>query len=61
VARLCGTVPIVETPRTQPMPHGGYRAFAITASTAAFPDFSYTPLSQGLARTIAEAKARAAG
>jgi len=34
--------------RTGPMPHNGYRPFAIDACKQAFPDFSYTPLAQGL-------------
>ncbi|HEY2538970.1 MAG TPA: SDR family oxidoreductase [Stellaceae bacterium] len=50
------TVPIVETARTQPMPHNGYRAFDIAACRTAFPDFSFTPLSKGLRRTIADRK-----
>lgn len=50
-------VPIVETPRTQPMPHNGYRAFDISCCRTAFPDFSFTPLPQGLRRTIADRKA----
>jgi hypothetical protein len=32
------------------MPHNGYRPFDITACRGAFPDFSYTPLADGLAR-----------
>jgi nucleoside-diphosphate-sugar epimerase len=50
------TVPIVETPRTQPMPHNGYRAFDIAGCRTAFPDFSFTPLPKGLRRTIADRK-----
>ena len=60
VVRLTGSAaPIVETPRSGPMPHNGYRAFATAACRAAFPDFSYTPLERGLAQTIAEARAPA--
>jgi nucleoside-diphosphate-sugar epimerase len=60
VVRLTGkAVPIVETPRSGPMPHNGYRAFDTAACRAAFPDFAYTPLEEGLARTIAEARAAA--
>ena len=32
------------------MPHDGYRPFDIAACRAAFPDFHYTPLAEGLAR-----------
>lgn len=59
--RLTGkAVAIVATPRNGPMPHNGYRAFDIAACRAAFPDFAYTALEQGLAQTIAEAS-RASG
>jgi UDP-glucose 4-epimerase len=47
------TVPIVATPRTQPMPHNGYRAFDTACCRAAFPDFAFTPLPEGLRRTVA--------
>jgi UDP-glucose 4-epimerase len=47
-------VPIVETERTQPMPHNGYRAFDTACCRAAFPDFSFTPLPQGLCAAIAD-------
>ena len=57
VVRLTGSAaPIVETPRSGPMPHNGYRAFTTAACRAAFPDFAYTPLERGLAQSIAEAK-----
>jgi UDP-glucose 4-epimerase len=52
-------VPIVVTPRTQPMPHNGYRAFDTACCRAAFPDFAFTPLSDGLRRTIAARSASA--
>ena len=52
-------VPIVETPRTQPMPHKGYRAFDIACCSTAFPDFSFTPFPDGLRRTIAARRALA--
>ena len=42
-------VPIEEMPRTGPMPHNGYRAFDTTSCRAAFPDFSFVPLQNGLA------------
>lgn len=49
VALAPGPVPIEPTPRNGPMPHGGYRPFDIAACRAAFPDFRYTPLREGLA------------
>ena len=56
VVRLSGgPVPIQETPRSGPMPHNGYRPFDPAACCAAFPDFHYAPLAEGLARVQAEA------
>lgn len=43
---------IRDTPRTGPMPHGGYRPFDVSATRAAFPDFSYVPLDEGLRRAF---------
>lgn len=43
------------TERQGPMPHGGYRAFDIRACGAAFPDFRYSSLAEGLARVHEEA------
>jgi len=37
------------SPRSGPMPHNGYRPFDIAACHAAFPDFRYTLLQEGLA------------
>lgn len=49
VVKLSGNrVPIVSSPRQGPMPHNGYRPFDIAACRAAFPDFAYVPLLQGL-------------
>jgi UDP-glucose 4-epimerase len=36
------------TARAGPMPHNGYRPFDTHACRAAFPDFRYTPLEEGL-------------
>jgi UDP-glucose 4-epimerase len=44
------SAPIRETERTGPMPHNGYRPFDVAACRAAFPDFAFTPLAEGLAR-----------
>ena len=42
---------IIGRPRQGPMPHNGYRPFNIDACRAAFPDFWYTPLADGIAKT----------
>lgn len=43
-ARLSGKpVPVRGTPRSGPMPHNGYRPFAIADTRRAFPDFRFTP------------------
>ncbi|MCX6222385.1 MAG: NAD(P)-dependent oxidoreductase [Bacteroidia bacterium] len=39
---------IKQTIRVGPMPHNGYRAFNISSSYSAFPDFKFLPLSKGL-------------
>jgi UDP-glucose 4-epimerase len=55
VVRLSGrNVPIKGSPRQGAMPHNGYRPFDIAACRAAFPDFSYFPLADGLAKAQAE-------
>jgi nucleoside-diphosphate-sugar epimerase len=43
-------VPISTSPRNGPMPHSGYRAFDPYNTLAAFPDFRYTTLAEGLER-----------
>lgn len=43
-------VPVRGTKRVGPMPHNGYRAFDPAATRAAFPDFQYTPLLEGLCK-----------
>lgn len=48
VALAAKPVPIKPSPRTGPMPHNGYRPFDVSATKAAFPDFRYTPLREGL-------------
>jgi UDP-glucose 4-epimerase len=47
-------VAIRATTRNGPMPHGGYRSFDITECKKSFPDFHYTPLEEGLARSAGE-------
>lgn len=50
IAGMVQNAPAVRTlPRSGPMPHRGYRAFDVSATTLAFPDFRYTPLAVGLA------------
>lgn len=46
------TVRIVGSPRSGPMPHGGYRPFDPAACRAAFPDFRYTPLREGVLASL---------
>jgi nucleoside-diphosphate-sugar epimerase len=43
-------VSISSRPRQGPMPHNGYRPFDIAAARAAFSDFAYTPLFEGMAK-----------
>jgi nucleoside-diphosphate-sugar epimerase len=43
-------ITISGTHRQEPMPHGGYRPFDVSAIRTAFPDFRYTSLPEGLAR-----------
>jgi nucleoside-diphosphate-sugar epimerase len=43
-------VAVRGSPRVGPMPHGGYRPFDAGATKAAFPDFRYTRLDEGLAK-----------
>lgn len=40
------------TARAGPMPHNGYRPFDPAATRAAFPDFRYTPLDEGLEKAL---------
>ena len=51
-------VPIKGSPRQGPMPHNGYRPFDPAATRAAFPDFRYTALPEGLARVHAQGQHR---
>ena len=47
-------VAIAGSPRKGAMPHDGYRAFDPAATHAAFPDFRYTALGDGLAKAQTE-------
>lgn len=54
VVALAGSKSVVRgTPRVGAMPHNGYRPFDPAGTRAAFPDFRYTPLSEGLAKVSA--------
>lgn len=45
--------PVIQgSPRQGEMPHNGYRAFDPAITQTAFPDFEYTPLAEGIARTL---------
>jgi UDP-glucose 4-epimerase len=49
VADIYGrSVAVKSSPRSGPMPHGGYRPFDNSACRRAFPRFSFTPLGSGL-------------
>lgn len=54
VAAAPHQVAIKGQPRQGPMPHNGYRPFDPAAVKAVFPDFTFTPLAQGIARAQAE-------
>jgi nucleoside-diphosphate-sugar epimerase len=43
-------VPVQGQPRAGGMPHGGHRPFDPAATAAAFPDFRYLPVAEGMAR-----------
>jgi UDP-glucose 4-epimerase len=53
--RIVATAPhpvaIKTTPRNGPMPHNGYRPFDVAACRAAFPDFGFTPINDGIGPT----------
>jgi hypothetical protein len=51
-------VAIKGSPRSGPMPHNGYRPFDNAATRAAFPDFSYTALSDGIAKAQHDERSR---
>jgi UDP-glucose 4-epimerase len=55
VARAGRPVSIKSSPRSGPMPHNGYRPFDISACRAAFADFTYTALPEGIAKVQREA------
>ncbi len=56
VAIAGSTSPIRPSPRVGDMPHKGYRPFEIAACRAAFPDFTYVDLEDGLRKAHEEDK-----
>jgi UDP-glucose 4-epimerase len=54
VAGASRSVAIKGSPRSGPMPHNGYRPFDPAGTRTAFPDFTYTPLAEGLAKAQRE-------
>jgi UDP-glucose 4-epimerase len=54
IAAAASKVAITSTPRSGPMPHNGYRPFDPAACRAAFPDFSYVSLPEGIRRVQRE-------
>jgi nucleoside-diphosphate-sugar epimerase len=49
-AMAAPAVAVRGSPRTGPVPHGGYRAFDAATCRAAFPDFGYVDPEEGLRR-----------
>ncbi len=47
-------VPVKGSPRSGPMPHGGFRPFDARGLTRAFPDFKPTPWREGIASVCAQ-------
>jgi UDP-glucose 4-epimerase len=54
VAIARNKVRISGRPRQGPMPHNGFRPFDPSAAKSAFPDFAFTPLELGLAKSQVE-------
>ncbi len=54
VAIAPNKVKISGRPRQGPMPHNGFRPFDPSAAKSAFPDFAFTPLELGLAKSQME-------
>lgn len=54
VAQAGKSVAIKGSPRSGPMPHNGYRPFDPAATRAAFPDFNYTQVADGMAKAQRE-------
>lgn len=55
-AQFPSRVTVNGSPRTGPMPHNGYRAFAPSAAQRAFPGFRFTPWREGIARECTRMK-----
>jgi UDP-glucose 4-epimerase len=54
VAAAPHKVAIKGSPRGGQMPHNGYRPFDVVACRLAFPDFTFTPLADGITKTQRE-------
>ncbi len=57
VSHYDSEVAIKGTPRSDPMPHNGYRPFDNAATRTAFPEFRYTPVMEGIRITHQQAAA----
>lgn len=55
VAISGGRSAVRGSPRSGPMPHGGYRPFDAAATRKAFPDFAYTGIAAGMQKSAASA------
>jgi nucleoside-diphosphate-sugar epimerase len=51
-------VRVVGSPRSGPMPHGGYRPFDVSACHASFPDLRFTDIETGLSLAQSTGKTR---
>ena len=51
-------VAIKGSPRSGPMPHNGYRPFDSSSTRAAFPDFTYTALPDGITKAQQDERPR---
>jgi len=47
---------VTGSPRHGPMPHNGFRPFDISACQAAFPEFRYTPIQEGIELSLKESR-----
>jgi hypothetical protein len=53
-----GPSQIIGSKRSGPMPHNGYRPFNAAGTYAAFPDFRYTTIAEGLATIHSKLEAK---
>lgn len=57
-AQFAPRAAVKGSPRSGPMPHGGYRPFAPSAALSAFPGFRFTPWREALSRACFATRAR---